>query len=301
MPSWGDGETGTRTVVSVPVVVDKNAFAAVLRNATNGRSVRSLAERTGWGRTTVHDWLTGVRLPSAQQVEDLLGAVGASAPLVLEVQQLRIEVAPSPGPVGRLEQQHASGEPAQASDPAVTAPQGLDLLTPQVEVGAPAGAVGSAAQEDETTSGLTSTTRGRSDRRISRLLLAGIIGLVGVTSFAGGFVAGRAGDVQIPSTISTLSASALPQAHVQGTLGKGLISHRGPDGTTERVGSLYEGQTVSIACISPTGSRIEDDTMHEARSDWALLGDGTWVSVLYLDIHRRWTPPQPPPPPFTVC
>ncbi len=262
-------------------MVDKDAFAAALKGATNGRSVRSLAEQTGWGRTTVHEWLTGVRLPSEQQVEDLLGAVGSPPLVVREVQRLRRDAA-DPVSVGKTGRQDAPGLSGETPDTGADAP-------PHGETAA----VAAAGADDGATS--ASTTAGTKARRVSRPVLVGVVGLVVLTSFAGGFVAGRAGN------ISTSSPSALPQARVEGTLGKGLISHRGPDGATERVGSLYEGQVVGVACISPTGSHIEDDTMHESRDDWALLGDGTWVSVLYLDIHRRWTPPQPPPAPFTVC
>lgn len=286
-----------RTVASVSFVVDKDAFAEVLRSATNGRSVRSLAERSGWGRSTVHDWLTGVRLPSERQLEDLLGAVGAPLTVVGEVQRLRAEAAARVGPVVHLTRPDAAGPSGQISDTgANTSSEGASAATTTALAPVPAGM---GKQHAPAASGLSPAqpllTLIRPARRINTLLLAGMVVVVAVASFGGGFVAGRVHNSQTPQP------PALPQARVQGTLGKGLISHRGPDGATERVGSLYENQLVTVACISPTGSNIEDDTMHESRHDWALLGDGTWVSVLYLDIHSRWTPPQPPPPPFTIC
>lgn len=54
-------------------------FAAALRTAVGDTSVRALASRAGWARSTIQDWLGGVRVPLVDRLKDLLDAVGSDA------------------------------------------------------------------------------------------------------------------------------------------------------------------------------------------------------------------------------
>ena len=65
-------------------------LAVQLKRAVNGRSVRSLAEQTGWGRSTIHEWLTGSRLLTDSQLDDLLDAVEAPLGTRQELHRIRV-------------------------------------------------------------------------------------------------------------------------------------------------------------------------------------------------------------------
>jgi transcriptional regulator with XRE-family HTH domain len=54
----------------------KQVFIAHLREvlAANGRTQNALAKRSGWGKSTVNEWLTGKRLPAFEQLDNVLDA-----------------------------------------------------------------------------------------------------------------------------------------------------------------------------------------------------------------------------------
>jgi len=57
----------------------REQFSHALATRLQTISARRLAEKSGWGRTTVTEIKTGRQLPSAEQLEDLLTAAGADS------------------------------------------------------------------------------------------------------------------------------------------------------------------------------------------------------------------------------
>ena len=77
-------------------------------------STRLLAERSGWSRSTISELRSGRRLPSAQQLADLLGAAGVAPDEIASWEQLRQACAsPTSSPP----------EPDDTSDPEDPSPQ----------------------------------------------------------------------------------------------------------------------------------------------------------------------------------
>lgn len=64
-------------------------MAAQLKRVVDGRSVRSLAEQTGWGRSTIHEWLTGSRPPTPSQLDDSMDAVQVPPEARRELHRIR--------------------------------------------------------------------------------------------------------------------------------------------------------------------------------------------------------------------
>lgn len=234
------GRTAARTVFAVATDPELGVH---LKRIVGARSMRSLAEQTGWGRSTIHEWLSGTRLPSDSQLDDLLDAVNAPQDQRLELHRIRNVVPPT-----------------------------------HVEEPAP----------DEVDGALNPTPTPPPRRRGWALpVLAGVLALA---LFGGGYALGRTGSTD--GGVST---------HVAQTLGKGVFTRKGPSTKTEEMGSLFDGNKVTVVCLAPNGDAVNDTAQGKTRTVWALLSTGVWIPDLYLDTPKNWTPPQPPPAPLSSC
>ncbi|MGY4719011.1 helix-turn-helix domain-containing protein [Naumannella huperziae] len=271
-------------------------FAKRLKGAVRGHSVRRLAKESGWGRSTVHDWLSGTRVPSAEQVDDLLEAAEVPPQARSEVHRLRDEASSQAGSPG-----------SAAAAPATAAANGGPVLS-HVEMPAPE----ATAPDDEPAAGLavapgaSPATPGspeppapaRSAGPSGRPVLLVAVALLGALLIAGaafwlGQRVGRGG-------VDAASPELVP-ARIANTQDRGVVGRALPTRESDHLASFFNDETVFVVCLLPNGEPITDDKMGQTRTVWALLSNGVWINDLYLDLDRSWGPPGAPPPPLRFC
>ena len=259
-------------------MAESDVFVGQLKRAAGGQSVRALAARSGWSRSTVHEWLTGVRVPNEHQLDDLLDALETPPATRRRVQSLR---------AARVDgQRRGAGADRTAPDSPVDHPP--DTVDPSGP-GSPEGTT-TAIPVDP----LTTTRRQRRRRRW----------LIGVSAVVGGVLIGGGGFVVGRRTAPDVAAAGTPRfaaARVANTGGTGAYTYRGPSTRTQTVESLWEGQAVTVVCEVRSGAMVVDKKLGARRAVWALLRSGSWVPDLYLDTPKIWPSPDKPPAPITTC
>lgn len=249
---------------------ESGSFTAALKSATDGYSVRELARRSGWARSTVHDWLKGTRVPGHPQLDDLLDAVQATDDVRRHVHGLRESADRTSGEVS------GAGEPVSGDRP--------DAPEHPVVGNGPGASTGA------------STTPAEPVRRTGPRLLIGVaLGLL--MAFVAGLGVGRL----LFGTPADATGNELPRAQIANTLGKGVVTHSEPSPEGADMASYFDGDEVGVVCLNPSGAEMTDDTMRMTRTVWALLDDGSWVPDMYLNTPKDWQPPQGPPAPYKAC
>lgn len=260
-------------------MAEADVFAGQLRRVADGQSVRSLAARSGWSRSTVHEWLTGVRIPNQHQLDDLLDALHAPPTTRGRVQNLRAESVNG--------QRRGAAEDRTSPDSAAERPPDTAAASTAVLTG---------ADRTATPDGVDSSTAGPTRGR--RGLLIGASALLGSVLIAcGAFVVGRWTAPDAAVTGAPLFATA----RVANTHGTGAYTYRGPSTRTHPVESLWEGQGVVVVCEVRNGAMVVDKKLGVHRAVWALLESGAWIPDLYLDTPKIWPSPDQPPAPIKTC
>ena len=249
-------ETSPEPEAEKPPAEPSERFAAELRERLSALSVRELARRSGWGRTTVHDITTGRRLPSADQLQDLLTVADAQPPEIEEWTRRRERLS-----------NRATSSVAEPLDPlpSSSAEAGPQLDTPM---------------------GLTQPT---TQRRPAHRRLRALVGIAAaVLLFAAGVLAGRWS--AFPATPATLPSTT--DATVANTAGLGVSTYAGPNRKSGKVAALSEGATIRVVCQDGAGERLTDVVDGEQLTwpVWNRLDDGTWVPDLYTNLSKAYAP-----------
>jgi transcriptional regulator with XRE-family HTH domain len=234
---------------------DRDRFAGELEGRLSGLSGRQLAERSGWGRSTIGDIKSGKRLPSEEQLRDLLQAVGAEEVELGEWGERLKLLAPVP-PRVRLEKVDAST--TQPHPPAEGWNRRLlvgALVLSLVAVGFAAGyAVGVTRPNDDPNS--------------------------------------DGSDSLTPSGNSAVTGDGTTPAVIANTEGLGVTTYREPRRDRGKRGALAEGAPIKIVCQVGDGEIITDKVNGErlAWPVWDKLDDGSWVPDIYTSLSKLYTP-----------
>lgn len=252
-------------------------FGEELKRATEHHTLRNLAGESGWGRSTIHEWMTGVRIPAESQLEDLLDVVDADPAARARLQQMR---SAEGDPEGATSQQATQDNPTPSSPAPDTAGPGTD--TEPLTAGSPAAGSPDVTSEAEV------------KPQASRRWRIAVVAAVALLAAAGA-------GIGIGAWFGRDDNNAV-DARIVNTGRQGVIKREGPSDESLRAGSVSEGTTVGVVCLATDGQLVSSKVQHGRSSRvWALLDDGTWVSDLYLDTDKSWEPPADPPPPLRVC
>ncbi|TDT31060.1 helix-turn-helix domain-containing protein [Naumannella halotolerans] len=274
-------------------------FASELKRALPDHSIRRLAKDSGWGRSTVHEWMSGVRLPNPRQLDDLLD-VGSVAPgLRRRLHELRDQVAgPADGSTSTVTVELSELRSATT----------ISNTTNETDPSLPDDPVGSAAEfasadgpdrpdappdTSRTTSGHPPASAGAESGPAPRTLFLGgllVAALLAAGAFGAGYLVGR-GDGPVD----------LVAAEVIGTGGEGILTRQAPTTESAQVGSVEEGAMVEVICVVPNGESVYSEANGASSSVWALLADGSWTFDLYLTTPKAQAAGEPPPAPLKLC
>lgn len=245
--------TGAFQAMTVQVS-EKEQFLREFSQRLEPLSVRQLAAKSGWGRTTVSDLKSGRRLATADQLEHLLAVVGADP---VEIDQWR----------DRLRNLPRSAAP-QTATPASVRPPG-NSARPAGKASLASGGFGPFLARHRGTLGTMT------------FLAAALL-------FGSGVVVGRA---TAPRPALPTDAVALI-ARVANTDGLGVDMYAGPSRAGGRVGALSEGADLHIVCQDGAGETITDRVAGKRLvwPVWDRLVDGTWVPDIYTSTNKSYTP-----------
>lgn len=237
----------------VPEPTTQAEFAAQLVARTSAKSTRMLADRSGWSRSTISELRGGRRLPTAQQLADLLGAVGADSDEIARWEQAR----------QRCQSVPTAADPTDAEEGG-TLPTGPQAEEPYLPPAASAPEEGPA-------------------RRPHRLLVW--TAAVAVAAVAG-FALGRA------TAPTTPGAIAPTPAVVANTTNLGVMTYTGPNRSERAPGTLPEGTRILVVCQVGDGEPLTDRVNGQVLTwpVWDKLDDGRWVPDIYTNLGKNYQP-----------